>query len=159
MHPRTQATLAELRRVEWFRCVGIRDTDAVDVLSSWYAAIECCTSADWEELCMEATNQYRERLTERSMKQFQQWNNIVIQIKPVVQALVLEKTKNVVEENDLPKAFVDTVDWDILHLCMESEYADVYPPGFFASQAYWYMKGHFPCGWQGEFPNGNLIVY
>ena len=42
---------------------------------------------------------------------------------------------------------------------MEAEFADVYPPGFYASQAYWYVKGHFPCGWQGEFPNGTLIIY
>ena len=54
---------------------------------------------------------------------------------------------------------LSAVQWDILHVCMEAEYADVYPPGFYASQAYWYVKGHFPCGWQGEFPNGKLIVY
>jgi len=65
----------------------------------------------------------------------------------------------VVRENDLPKAFEDTVQWDIIHLCMEAEYADVYPPGFYASQGYWYAKGHFPCGWQGEFPLGTRIIY
>ena len=80
-------------------------------------------------------------------------------LKPVTQALVREKTKRVIEENDLPKVFLDTVDWDILHLCMEAEYADVYPPGFFASQAFWYVKGHFPCGWKGEFPKGKLVIY
>jgi hypothetical protein len=35
----------------------------------------------------------------------------------------------------------------------------VYPPGFFASNAYWYIKGHFPCGWEGEFPKGTLVIY
>jgi hypothetical protein len=59
----------------------------------------------------------------------------------------------------VPGAFVDTVDWDILHVCMEAEYADVYPPGFFASQAFWYVQGHFPCGWEGEFPAGRLVLY
>ncbi len=37
--------------------------------------------------------------------------------------------------------------------------ADVYPPGFYASQAYWYASGHFPCGWRGKVPQGKLIVY
>jgi hypothetical protein len=55
--------------------------------------------------------------------------------------------------------FENMVQWDILHVCMEAEYADVYPPGFYASQAYWYVKGHYPCGWQGEFPKGKLIIY
>lgn len=159
MHPRTEATLENLRKSQWFRCVGVCDTDAAEILSSWQEAIKSCSSPEWEELCTEAANQYRERLAERSPREFQKWNDIVLKIKPVVQTLVREKTDQVVGENDLPKVFVDTVDWDILHLCMESEYADVYPPGFFASQAYWYVKGHFPCGWQGDFPKGKLIVY
>src|SRR5262249_31632568 len=59
----------------------------------------------------------------------------------------------------LPKVFGNTVRWDILHLCMEAEFADVYPPGYYASQAYWYAHGHFPCGWRGEFSSGTLIVF
>jgi hypothetical protein len=159
MHPRTEATLEKLRQVQWFRCVGVRDTEAADVLSSWHEAIESCGSAEWEDLCLEAANQYCERLAERSPQRFQTWNDIVLAIKPTALALVQEKTKQVVEANDLPAAFVNAVNWDILHLCMDAEYADVYPPGFFASQAYWYVKGHFPCGWQGQFPEGKLIIY
>jgi hypothetical protein len=159
MHPRTKATLEQLRRADWFHRVGVRDTDAAEVLSSWYEAIESCSSPEWEGLCLEAANQYCARLAEKSAQRFERWNDIAAEIKPVAQALVRAKIKHVVEENDLPKAFVDTVDWDIVHLCMESEYADVYPPGFFASQAYWYLKGHFPCGWEGEFPGGKLVIY
>jgi hypothetical protein len=159
MHPRTKATIEQLKQAQWFRCVGVRDTDAAEVLSSWYEAVESCSSPEWEDLCMEAANQYRARLAERSPKLFRRWNDIVAELKPVTQALVLEKTGTVIQENDLPKTFLDTVDWDILNMCMEAEYADVYPPGFFASQAYWYVKGHFPCGWRGEFPKGNLVVY
>jgi hypothetical protein len=70
-----------------------------------------------------------------------------------------EKTRAVAETHALPKVFEDTVQWDVLHLCMEAEYADVYPPGFFASQAYWYVAGRFPCGWEGKFPAGRLVVY
>jgi hypothetical protein len=143
----------------WFRCVGLRDTDSAEVLSSWYQAIESCSSPEWEELCLEATNQYREKLAEKSRERFTKWNEMVLEIRPLTRALVQEKTQPIIEANGLPKVFLDTVDWDILHVCMEAEYADVYPPGFFASQAYWYMKGHFPCGWKGAFPNGKLIIY
>jgi hypothetical protein len=64
-----------------------------------------------------------------------------------------------VEAHGLPEIFEDTVRWDILHVCMEAEYADVSPPGFFASQAYWYVQVHFPCGWTGSFPDGKLVLY
>ena len=80
-------------------------------------------------------------------------------MKPLAQALVQEKCQQVVEENNLPQVFLDTVDWDIIGVLMEAEYADVYPPGYYASQAYWYVHGHFPCGWQGKFPKGKLIIY
>jgi hypothetical protein len=53
-----------------------------------------------------------------------------------------------------------SVRWDIIHLCMEAEYADLYPPGFFAAKGYWYVAGHFPCGWHRNFPKeGKLIIY
>jgi hypothetical protein len=159
MHTRTEATLARLRKAHWFSRAGVIDTDAADVLRSWFHAIESCSSQEWQQLCLEAANQYRARLSEKSPIRFEKWNNIVLAVKPLAQSLVREKTKQVIEENDLPQIFCDTVDWDILHLCMEAEYADVYPPGFFASQGYWYAKGHFPCGWSGEFPNGQLIIY
>jgi len=55
--------------------------------------------------------------------------------------------------------FEHCVQWDILHVCMEAECADVFPAAYYASQAYWYVKGHFPCGWEGEFPKGKLIIY
>jgi|SRR5438128_6848268 len=159
MHPRTQATFAELERADWFAAVGVVDTAAAVVLSSWPEAVAHCGSSAWQDLMLEARNQYCERLVERSQERFSQWNEIVVPLKALTMPLVARKTTDVCARHQLPKIFVGTVQWDILHVCMEAEYADVYPPGFYASQAYWYVKGHFPCGWQGEFPNGKLIVY
>ena len=159
MHPQTVATLNQLEEVDWFTAVGVKDTDAAIVLSSWNDAIKHCSSLEWENLLLEAANQYCERLVERSMDRFERWNEIVDAVKPAAMDLVSRKIKDVCQKHGLPKVFVDTVEWDILHLCMEAEFADVYPPGFYASQAYWYTKGHFPCGWQGKFPKGKLIVY
>lgn len=158
MHPRTLATFDQLYEKEWFRNIGAIET-SVEVLDSWDKAIESCGSLEWEGLCLEATNQYCERLVERSPEKFNQWNDTVSAIKPIVQALVEEKTELAMREFNLPKIVYDTVFWDILHLGMESEYADIFPPGFYASLAFWYDRGHFPCGWRGAFPDGRLIVY
>ena len=159
MHPRTASTLEKLEKADWFAKVGAQDTSVAVVLSSWREAIEHCRSVEWENLCLEAVNQYRERLLERAKDRYIQWNDLVAQLKPVTNALVIQKIETVVRENDLPKVFEDTVQWDILNVCMEAEYADVYPPGYYASQAYWYVKGHFPCGWEGDFPNGKIIIF
>jgi len=159
MHERTIATLQQLEMADWFINVGIEDTKTALVLSSWHAAVEHCSSAEWENLCMEAANQYRERLLEKSEERFSKWNEIVDEIKPITEMLVKRRIDAIVEMHNLPVVFEQTVQWDMLHVCMEAEFADVYQPGFYASLAYWYTKGHFPCGWEGEFPKGRIIVF
>lgn len=160
LNPRTLATLDRLHDLEWFRNVGLADTDAAVVLTSWDEAVTSCSSAEWEDLCMEAANQYRERLLERGFSNLSRWNEVAALVKPLAKALVREKTETIVATHGLPKVFIDTVEWDIIHLAMEAEYADVVAPGFYASQGYWYAEGRFPCGWQGTFPDGGrLIIY
>jgi hypothetical protein len=159
MKPETLATLAQLEKVDWFSSIGVADSRVVSVVSNWDEALEHCNSVRWENLCLEAVNQYRQRIAERAPERLAEWNDIVTDIKRVSIPLVKKKTANVVSKNKLPQSFEDTVQWDILHLCMEAEYSDVFPPGFYASQAYWYLKGHFPCGWQGDFPDGKLLVF
>jgi hypothetical protein len=160
MQPRTIATLDQLEAFDWFEQVGAR-TQSVEIVSlkSWSEAMECLSDPVWENLCIEAANQYRERLQERAPDRFQQWNSIVEETKVRTVPLVRRKLSKVMSANNLPSLFEDSVQWDILHLCMEAEYADVYPPGFYASQAYWYTQGHFPCGWKGDFPKGKLVVF
>lgn len=163
MQPSTKATLEQLEKANWFSRVGsldgINHPDKIVMLKTWQDAVEQCSTVEWENLCLEAQNQYRMRLLERNKDRYLQWNDVVDKLKTTIIPFVQRKIETVVNQHDLPKVFEDTVQWDILAVCMESEFADVYPPGFFASNAYWYMKGHFPCGWEGEFPNGKIIVF
>lgn len=160
MHPRTLATLQRLEAASWFCKVGKLDTEnPIIVLSSWGEAMEHCQSPDWGALKLEAANRYRERLIERSKERFELWNIIAKGLKSTTIPFVSRMLEEVIRKNNLPKAFQDTVQWDVLHLCMEAEYADVLPPGFYAAQGYWYTCGHFPCGWQGEFPKGTRIIF
>jgi hypothetical protein len=159
MRPATIVTLSEIESSNWFVNVGVRDTTAAIVLRSWQEAIEHCSSLDWRDLNLEAANQLRERLLERSPTRFNEWNDVVRGVKPAAQSLAMRKIEEVVRDNGLPKSFENCVEWDMIHLAIEAEYADVFPPAYFASQAYWYVNGHFPCGWDGRFPDGKLIVY
>src|SRR5437660_3819126 len=99
MHPRTTATLEQLEKANWFACVGMKDTTAAIVLSSWQEAIEHCSSVEWENLCLEASNQYRERLLERSKEMYNLWNDLVDELKPVTVPFVRRKIEAVVREN------------------------------------------------------------
>ena len=159
MEKRSRATLDELEQVEWFSHVGEPRDGPYVILRTWQDAITSCSSLSWENLCLEAANQYRQRLQEQSPSRLAKWNEVVAELKVFTIPFVKRKISHVVEGHALPKAFEDQVQWDILHLAMEAEYADVYPPGFYASQAFWYLNGRFPCGWDGQFPNGRLVLY
>jgi hypothetical protein len=159
MNPRTEATLAKLDGIEWFYAVGNADTDAAIVLSSWDEAIDSCVSPQWEAMQLDASNRYRSRVLKVSVDRYRLWNNIAEELRPLTVDLVKRKTHGVISKFRLPKVFEDTVNWDILHLALEAEYADLVNPGFYAIQAYWYTKGHFPCGWRGSYPEGKLVIY
>ncbi len=125
MHPRTVATLNELEKAEWFSRVGVKDTMAAIVLSSWQEAIKHCSSLEWENLVIEASNQYCERLVERSKERWRQWNKIVVELKKITEPFVRQKIEVVARKNNLPQVFENLVQWDILGVCLEAEYADV----------------------------------
>ena len=159
MHPRTTDTLKELEDAVWFSHVGVKDAATAIVLASWPEAIEHSRSFEWECLRTEALNQYRERIVERSKERWYLWNDIVREVKKFSEPLVERKIAAVVREHNHPKIFEARVRTDIAGVLIEAEYADVYPPGFFASNAYWYVNGHFPCGWCGVFSEGKLVIY
>jgi hypothetical protein len=133
---------------------GLKDTKVAIVLPSWQEAIDHCSAPEWEDLCLEATNQYCERIVERSLDRWRQWNQTVDEVKWFTEPLVSKKITRVVERHRFPRVFHATVSWDILFICMEAEYSDVFPTGFYADQVHWYVRGHFPCGWEGELPKG-----
>jgi hypothetical protein len=159
MHSRTIATLDRLEKAFWFSRVGINEGSSAAVVSSWPEAIEHCDSSEWEDLQGEELNQYRECIARRSKERLQLWNDTVDEVKKITRPLVARKIAAVVREHALPEIFKIQVNWDITGFCMESEYADVCKPGFFTGIGYWYVKGHFPCGWSGAFPQGKLVIY
>jgi hypothetical protein len=159
MHRRTLVALEELQKAHWFSRVGVPDTAAAIVLPSWQQAIACCSSLEWENLCLEWLNDNHELVMRRSSERAAKWNDIVDGLKTTITPFVRSKIAPVVRAHKLPKAFEDTVQWDILSVCIESEYADLGLPGFYKNLTAWYLSGHFPCGWEGLFPQGMQIIY
>jgi hypothetical protein len=157
--PRTIATLDQLDSVDWFVNVGKTDQGEVEFVASWDAAIQSCSAPEWEDLTIEAANQLRNRIRERSRERFNQWNSVLKVVKPFSDALVRDKTADVVNSSELSERFLKCVRWDMFHLCMEAEYSDIAEPAFFASLSFYYFNGHFPCGFSGAFPQGRFVIY
>lgn len=158
-NPRTLATLKTLESVEWFTHCGVQDAPLAVVLESLEQAMAHCVEVDWENLRLEAANELGAKLMRRSMERYNLWNDVVIFVKPLSEALVDLKARPFAEKHGLTEDFLGQVKWDILHMCIEAEYADLVEPSFYASLSNWYSKGHFPCGWQGSYPEGKMVIY
>lgn len=158
----TKGNLEKALATDWFRSVGTLQSDEKKrALTSWKEASQSARSPQWIELLQESANQYRERLLERDRMRYNQWNEIVDVVKSEAMPLVQRKIDAYLQASRIPDDIVQVIQWDFLHFCMECEYNDVFPVGFYASQMFWYTQGNFPCGWEGgEFPKrGRLLVY
>jgi len=161
----TVATLQELEKAKWFSRVGQPFTNEgkielpVVIVPSWKDAMNYCSADEWGLVLNESTNLFTEKLRKESVEEFQTWNDRVADVKKVSVPLVKRKIEAVQREHNLPEIFELTVHAQISMVLMEAEYAHVIEPENFAKLAFWFVNGHFPCGWKGEFPNGNLVIY
>jgi len=159
MLPITAQAFEDLERAHWFSRVGVVDTTDARVVSSWAEAIALCSTIDWENFLIDRANDFRDRLMATSVRDYNRWNSLAIPVKSVAERMIVEKTHGIVRALRLPPEFVHRVRADLIHMAIELEYSQICPPGFFASQGGWYVRGHFPCGWEGAFPEGRLIIY
>ena len=159
MLPITAQAFEDLERAQWFSRVGVVDTAAARVVGSWGEAIALCSTIDWENFLIDRANDFRDRLRAISVSDYNRWNSVAIPVKRVAEQMIVEKTHGIVRALRMPPEFVHRIRVDLIHMAIELEYSEICPPGFFAGQGGWYVKGHFPCGWEGAFPKGRLIVY
>jgi len=161
LRPTTLGTLRDLSNFSWFSRVGKRhqEVSTADILSNWYEAVASAEDSGWEDLCLDAVNGYCERLAQVAPSRYRTWNVMANAIKAISAPIIASVFAGRPSLQELPKLVQETVQWDVLHVCLEAEFSDCIPPGFYASNAYWYRVGHFPCGWRGKFPDGTIVIY
>ena len=160
MNSRSEEFLATLERIDWFSCVGLRDLEPATVLDSWKEAIIFATDRrQWESFRLERRNELTVFLHQDAMDRYRKWNDITADLKERIVPMVRRKITSVSVEHKLPESFEHCVRWDILGACMEIEYSDLRPAGFYMEMAAVYLKGHFPCGWDGLYPSGHFLIY
>lgn len=159
LKPATEQMLDKLSAADWFVAVGQRLDAKVIHVASWDEAIASCKAHGWECCQNEMLNLVRDGPCQKDRARYNQWNDIVRELKVRFMPIVNERCDRVVKANRLPKVFMDCVNWDVLGLLMECEYADLTDSRWFHTLGDWFLRGRFPCGWDGEFPRGRLIVY
>ena len=157
MRRNTRQLLYDLEAAHWFAAIGtpVPRERAVQV-RSWADALAACADGDWQESRIERANEIRLQL---SNEQMQRWNSTVKLIRPEVSELVAEKVRDVGRVVHDIDQLTNSARWDILHACLEWEFADNLRTRFYRECADWYLRGHFPCGWVGANGGGTQMIY
>jgi hypothetical protein len=159
MSQRDYDMIALLEAVDWFACVGELVDAPVKRVTSWQAAERNCGEHAWKTAMLESSNDITRGLYINFPDAKHPRNDVVIRIKTFTEPLIAAKTRSFVEANLIAKAILGTIEWSILHIVLAAHFGDMYLSPFYTDLADWYVQGHFPCGWEGKYPQGRLIVY
>jgi len=156
--------IEKISNINWFSNCG--NPVSIEVLlnivyvSNWVEAKKHYTDPIWEDVTLEARNNLTEFLHNKYINDYINWNKVTDEAKTFLENSIKPKIIKFKDENNLDKIFVDCVMWDLLGAIMEFHYRKCKNrPEFFGKLLKIYENGNFPCGWEGNYPKGKLIVY
>jgi hypothetical protein len=153
----------QLRKISWFsKCAKASNInfgfDNLEWAPNWSIATKYFTSTKWEDTTLQARNAITVHLSNRHQNDYQHWNKLTVQARDQIVKDIMPNILLFQQQSGLPPEFSKCVRWDLLAAVMESTYKRCNPPVFFSKLLTVYESGHFPCGWQGEWPNGHLVA-
>jgi hypothetical protein len=142
LNQEVQAFLVSLDTIPWFENVGkaVGESTVIQV-SSWAEAWECLQDDAW------ADGLFHDHVDQ----QHPAWNAAYDRALNAV----IASGRNYELEKDIPVALQAAYDAG----GAAYEIAEGQKDGFFTKLMVWYCLGHWPCGWEADYPEGKLIVF
>ena len=150
--------LKRYQKADWFAKVGqpIKD-ETIARVDDWDTAIARSIAkypGNWADTRLDALNIIGSEVQRHDRAQYQEWNHHVDSIKLQLGFLKEKVAKTPLED------YLYEVDYTVLGACMEAVYGGIIDTTVMRDMCEWFVKGHFPCGWEGtDYPRGKLIVY
>lgn len=159
-----QGILNEIKQINWFSNCGQAMQNEMQIsytrVYNWKEAKRSYQNPNWERTTLEARNELTTFLHHKYRNEYYKWNKVAKEARLFVEKEIIHKVENYREKNELDKVFIDCVKWDIVNAIMEASYSKCNQrPAFFLELLKVYASGNFPCGWDGKWPKGNLIIY
>jgi hypothetical protein len=160
-----EAFALEVEAIDWFASCG-RGL-AIDLPLPYVAvttaeeAARHCSAPAWEELTDAAAGRLGDYVRDRCPAAYAGWNPLTEATKRRLTAPLMSRVwQPFADRHGFGGWFVLGVQWDVLHAAMEHEYRECAGrPEFFGHLLRVYRAGHLPCGWSGECPEGQLLVW
>jgi len=152
-----------IEAISWFRSCGNELTVELKYpfsqLNSWTGVKKAYSTLKWENTRLEVSGDLSIYLLKNYPSKRQEWNLIAEESKNFLYQKVKNKLIVVKEKQQLDQKFLDCVMWDLVHAFIEDAYKDLNPPIFYLELLKIYEIGHFPCGWKGKWPQGELLLF
>jgi hypothetical protein len=156
---------ARIRRIPWLTNCGspliVNLSMPVLRVPDWTRATELCRTDQWDGAELEAQNQLTVWLHMNARQDYQKWNDHVFDFKKnLINPVVVPAVRAYCRQLGLDDSVLHSVCWDVLGALMESHYLYTgHQAFFFLELLELYEAGHFPCGWSGEWPKGEVYVF
>lgn len=160
-----EAFAASVEAIDWF---GACEEPWVGELSIASTAVSTLIDAGaahddpaWEALTDAAAGRLGDYVAAHCPDEYLRWNALVRAIKERLTTRLMEDVwQPFADWYGFDRLFVLGVQWNVLHAALEHEYRGCGGrPEFFAHLLAVYRAGHIPCGWDGEWPEGRLLVW
>ncbi|EOI5727223.1 hypothetical protein ACMS09_000616 [Cronobacter malonaticus] len=153
-----QAAIDRLLRINWLENVGkdlhISGTVRIDNIIDFENSLQ---SEEWENTSLEARNDITGFLAKKHSNSFLEWNKLADIAADIIENKIIPQIPIVAGNQEV---LLSNIKWDLLNYFLEDAYGSyLNKPFFFENLINIYEKGHIPCGWDGLWPQGNLIIY
>ncbi|MEM1209084.1 MAG: hypothetical protein AAF842_07545 [Planctomycetota bacterium] len=157
----------QLQRViedaDWFSAVAepVVDCEHWLQVNSWTAAHEASRTDDWDnalnDMGNEGTSMVADYLGDR--KFLKKWNEVADSKRQWVIDITNNKVRSACVP-EFPKVGIDSLTWIVLGGLLTAEFlndqSEATPLGHLLTLI---NSGRYPCGWYGDYPTGQLVVY
>jgi hypothetical protein len=137
--------VGELLAVDWFAGVAAPAE-----------AASLALSPQWEDFRLERRNDLTALVAVRLQNRGSEWNKCAQAFRGFFDSHISTTISSRLALAKLPDSLMSVVRWDIISYMQELNYSDVRRPAFFQSLWFAYQRGHLPCGWLGDYPDGRL---
>ncbi|CNK32776.1 Uncharacterised protein [Yersinia aldovae] len=148
-----------LLNINWLSDLGNKISVSDVILAmSLNEAENYLSDPEWENVTLEKSNEISGYLATKHTAIFQDWNDVAKEAKLFFTNDIKPKIPHL---NDFDNTLLhQCIEWDVIHYLIEYFYSEkLKAPLFFNKLVSIYESGHIPCGWVGNWPKGQLVIY
>jgi hypothetical protein len=161
MRNETLELLAKVRDAGLLERIGHPVNDAtVSQVFSWPDALRYNEQSEWyNTAAVDFRNDFARVFYRVFTDEPSPWNPTVKKIRTIVDPLFDLRMRPLAIQHNLPEDVYSISRIIVVLACMELEFPAIECKKVYTMLLGWLLQGHYPCGWEGEYPAGHLVVF